>query len=249
MVRDMDKIDDLDVLTAFENLTMIEEMLLAPVLPIMSIVTLKGGQTVKRGFAANFRQDSITFLKELPRTAAELPILLVRKPGETEEHHGSKLLKINRSRVELVGRWLVQNNPVFRKLNVTFSADKLAQLPDAQEGNINDLLPACDAVGDIEHAHGAKINEDESDSDEDDCEVFVEHEDLGAPQEQQIRDAVLRTREIQVVNWPKVSGDPIDEWKQDCMATLAFPKLFPLGEADPTNFSRLEQVIEFNLIS
>ncbi|MFN9906341.1 MAG: DUF6570 domain-containing protein, partial [bacterium] len=42
---------------AFEDLTMVEEMLISPLLAIMSIFRLPGGQLVNRGFVANFSQD------------------------------------------------------------------------------------------------------------------------------------------------------------------------------------------------
>ena len=41
----------------FENLTMIEEMLVSPLLSIMSVYRLPGGALITRGFCANFVQD------------------------------------------------------------------------------------------------------------------------------------------------------------------------------------------------
>ncbi len=40
-----------------EELTMIEEMLISPILAIMSVYRLQGGALINRGFVANFTQD------------------------------------------------------------------------------------------------------------------------------------------------------------------------------------------------
>ncbi len=44
----------MNVKKAFEELTMVEEMLISPILPIMSVYRLPGGQMMSRGFVANF---------------------------------------------------------------------------------------------------------------------------------------------------------------------------------------------------
>lgn len=45
-----------DVQLAFEELTMIEEMLISPIQPIMSVFRIKGGRYIRRGYCANFTQ-------------------------------------------------------------------------------------------------------------------------------------------------------------------------------------------------
>ena len=56
MILGLDSLPDL-VKKALEDLTMIEEMLVSPLLSIMSIFRLSGGQLISRGFVANFTQD------------------------------------------------------------------------------------------------------------------------------------------------------------------------------------------------
>jgi len=51
----------------FEELTMVEEMLLTPILTVMSICRLKSGQLLSRGYVANFSQDLTQLCKILPR--------------------------------------------------------------------------------------------------------------------------------------------------------------------------------------
>ncbi|CAF1086025.1 unnamed protein product [Brachionus calyciflorus] len=63
------------------NLTMIEEMLISPILPVMSVYHLTGGQLVSKGFVINFKQDISPLVKSLPRLINDLPVLIVKKNG------------------------------------------------------------------------------------------------------------------------------------------------------------------------
>ena len=52
MCPEIDKVFDEDIPTIkddFENLTMVEEMLISPILAIMSVYRLSGGQLLSRG--------------------------------------------------------------------------------------------------------------------------------------------------------------------------------------------------------
>jgi hypothetical protein len=64
---------------SLEDLTMIEEMLVSPLLSIMSIFRLSGGQLISRGFVANFTQDIQPLVNVLPRLPKDLPILILKK--------------------------------------------------------------------------------------------------------------------------------------------------------------------------
>jgi hypothetical protein len=44
--------------------------------------------------------------------------------------------------------------------------------------------------------------------------------------------------------WPKVNPKPINEYEYDGLASMLFPKLFPLGKGDPTKKARLLAVTE-----
>jgi hypothetical protein len=69
----------LNVKIAFEQLTMVEEMLISPLLAIMSIFRLPGGQLVQRGFVANFSQNIQPICDILPRLPKDLPLLILKK--------------------------------------------------------------------------------------------------------------------------------------------------------------------------
>ena len=83
----------------FEKLLMVEEMLISPLLAIMSVNRLPGGVLINRGFCANFVQDLQPFLKTLPRVLKDLPILILKKK---DQENNVKKFKVNRLRVERV---------------------------------------------------------------------------------------------------------------------------------------------------
>ncbi|CAF1045128.1 unnamed protein product [Brachionus calyciflorus] len=71
-------IDELDFVQkkSFEDLTMIEEMLISPILVVMSVFRLPGGAIATKGFCANFSQNIQPIINILPRLPKDLPILI-----------------------------------------------------------------------------------------------------------------------------------------------------------------------------
>ena len=60
-----------------QDLTEIEEMLIAKVFTVMSVYRLRGGQYGYRGNVINFPQDIQEFAERLPRHPLSLEVLLV----------------------------------------------------------------------------------------------------------------------------------------------------------------------------
>ena len=83
--------NDMDPL--FENLTdqnridladctQLEEMLLSPLIPIMTVIRKGNGRVATSGFVANFRQDNLTVVNQIPRKVGSVPLVFVKKDGE-----------------------------------------------------------------------------------------------------------------------------------------------------------------------
>ena len=64
-----------------EDLTQIEQMLIARASPIMTVYRRKGGQRGYRNHVLNFPQDIQGFLNLLPPNVHDLPFLVIRKVG------------------------------------------------------------------------------------------------------------------------------------------------------------------------
>lgn len=125
MIRNMDKVP-IDIQIHLRKMTMIEEMLVAAVLPIMTVYRLPCGKNVSRGFVANFKQDSTTFIKTIPLTREQLPIVVIRRFGK---NNTSADFKVNRARIEAVGKFLINKHPGYIRHGVTFSAENCQSLP------------------------------------------------------------------------------------------------------------------------
>ena len=82
MVRILEPID-ICIRRDFVQLTQIEEMLLAVCLPVMSVFRLVNGHTIKRCFCVNLKQDSIDFVKSIPRDPSSLPLVVIKPRGRT----------------------------------------------------------------------------------------------------------------------------------------------------------------------
>ena len=44
------------------------------------------------------------------------------------------------------------------------------------------------------------------------------------------------------LDWPSNNGEPINEFRTEGLASMAFPTLFPYGKGDPTKRTRLHEV-------
>ena len=53
---------------------MIEEMLISPVIPVMSIYRLAYGQNLSRGHVVNFSQDICSLITILPKIPSTIPL-------------------------------------------------------------------------------------------------------------------------------------------------------------------------------
>jgi hypothetical protein len=63
-----------DIRILLRQLTMAEEMLLSPVLVLMSLYRVPGTAVrTHRGFCANFRQDTLSVVRVLPRLHRDIP--------------------------------------------------------------------------------------------------------------------------------------------------------------------------------
>ena len=108
-----------------QGLSQTEEMLIARCCPIMRVIHLKGGQLGYGGHVVNVAQDITTFAATLPRLAADVPIIIIRREGQEPGQH--KDLHVRRVRVQRALIWLIANNPYYRDIVLDDTA--LSQLP------------------------------------------------------------------------------------------------------------------------
>ena len=209
-------------------------MLISPILTVMSVFRLPGGQLLSRGYVANFSQDISELCKALPRKTSEIPILIVKK---TDQNNISKEFKVNRKRVETVLRFLCDNNPDWIAKGIKFDQENCDRLPvDDVPADLNEIVNsdlAQDTFDNIIIQTGPTVKENSIQIDENDefIQTVVEC-DIEQPFQ------VDRIDQFIKCNWPQADSTPINEFTFQGIPSLSFPSLFPLGFADPTKKGR-----------
>jgi len=234
MIRDMTLIPP-EIALELRKLTMVEEMLLSPVHPIMSVYRLPSGGNVSREYVANFKQDSINFIKQIPLKPSELPCMIIRRQGQ---QNTSVDFKVCRARVEAVGRFLVYHHPNLKSNSITFNEQQCASLPE------NAILKGIEEIfHNAEHQPGDEGAVPRETPEEDFLpadHAYVETEQTNKTEKQKILGVINPT----TTAWPTIDPNPINEFDHSGLASLALVKLFPLGQADPTRKGRLTSVTE-----
>ena len=90
-------------------------MLIAKVLPVMSIYRLPHGQYGYGGHILNLPQDVASFVNTLPRSPTSLDVIIVREQGAAESH---KDFRVRRSVVFTALQWLVLHNKYYHDVTI-----------------------------------------------------------------------------------------------------------------------------------
>lgn len=222
-----------------QDLTQIEEMLIARVLPIMNVYAKPGGQRGFSGHCINLQQQVSELAQSLPRYPKHVSLLLVTMNGKD---NAFKDVIVRRSKVQEARIWLIQNNPHYT--NVTLNLDSLQPLP---ENGVPDDLQTLE-TNETEF-HNIETNANTSDDSDEDQLInnetktssFLPHNE----NEKLEKDAILSEIGTGKMNWPTIEDNPLNEYSISGLATLAFPSLFPDGKGDPTNLC-LHRDVPFN---
>ena len=203
---------------ALQGLTQVEEMLISPVMPIMSVYQLPLGQYGYSGHVINLPQDVASFVHVC---LASLMLWLYTE-GAAGSH---KDFKVRRSRVLQALQWLIENNQHFREISLDHAA--LAQLPESGE------LPGISAVTLPNDESGTEPDFEQSDGH--DSEQLSSSSVPAAPHQATEREAVEQVVSgEQAATWPPRGDTPLNEFHSEGYMILAFPTLFPTGAADFT---------------
>ena len=112
-------------------------MLCAAALPYMSIYTVHGGQTKKRGSQINIKQDLFGFAKSLPRVIEDVPYIWINK--KQKNGYENKLFKVRKNKIKGLLDGL-KKNKVPWYTDIEFNWDNYHKLPDdGIPDNINNI--------------------------------------------------------------------------------------------------------------
>lgn len=160
-----------------QNLTYIEEQLIAQVHPVMSVYRLKYGQMSYKGHVINFHQDVFQFATELPHSIDTISrFVLIRKEGGA----GYTDFYVNRERVRKALFWLKGHNPLYASIEI--STQNLYELPE-NEDIFNRILESQRSANQrsnnsVQNEAPAEIIESATLNDESEDDLVI---DTGAP--------------------------------------------------------------------
>ena len=220
--------------TQLQNLTQVEEMLIAHALPIMRVYIRACGQQGYSGHCFNLPQNVQELAKSLPRYPKDLSVIIVKVKGKDNSF---KDVTVRREKVHNALLWLVQNNSHYAELEI--NEDALNLLPE--NGTPADLTTV-----DTENELILKMillcqipSEDTVYNELTELNSFLP---VGEQQDQEIQAVKNQLSANEPLPWPATESEPFNEYQVPHLATMAFPTLFPDGKGDPTNQSTLRDV-------
>ena len=222
-----------------QNLTQVEEMLIARALPIMRVYVKPGGQRGYSGHCINLPQNVKNLAKCLPRYPKDLTVIIVKVKGRDNTF---KDVTVRKQRVHDALVWLINNNPQYSEVLV--NEDALNVLP---ENGVPSELMTVETDNDIVSDDCSPDVGPPTDNPSEDI-VYNNSTEMSSflpvgEQQQQEIDAVRnQLSENEPMQWPSLDNEPLNEYQVSYLATMAFPTLFPDGKGDPTNQGLLRDV-------
>ena len=206
--------DPAPVPDVLRNLTMIEEILIARVHPVISLYKIRGNQTAYSGNVINFKQDITHLFSSLPPYPSDINAVVFACRNTP---HGVIEFRVRSQVVRNALHWLKQNHRYY--YDIVIDEEALSQLPD--DGDYASFLPNLD--------EDDFVPEDDTVS-----ESFF-------PKIGQLDQQTVIDERLGKIEWPQTDSSPIDEFKTEGYITQAFPTLFPFGKAD-LNYPRQHKV-------
>ena len=216
-----------------QDLTQLQEMLIARALPIMTVYIKSGGQRGSSGHCINLPQCAGELAFSLPRYQKDLTMIVVNMKGKDNNF---KDVSVRRQKVADALLWLINNNP--HQKDVKMNQHSLNCLPE--HGVRHDIISV--ETDDVhtetcETDFGPQNAEDIVYNEQTEMNSFLPIPQCGRQEIQAIQQQLSSTHNNQAMSWPTVHNDPINEHTTPFLATLAFPALFPDGKGDPTNLA------------
>ncbi len=124
-----------------QDLTQIEEMLIARALPIMRVYIKPGGQRGYSGHCINLPQHVEELASVLPRYPSDLSVIVIKMKGKDNTF---KDVNVRRQKVLGALVWLINNNPLYKDVKINEHALELLPV----DGVPSDIM-TIESNGDI----------------------------------------------------------------------------------------------------
>eukprot|EP01084_Bolivina_argentea_P000740 1354_1 len=152
----------------------LEEAMVAAIVPVMSVVTLRSGHRKLKGSQINIRQDNISFAESLPRHVQDVPMIWVNK--DDNNGHANQLFSIRKNVIRNLLKGLAENDVPYYK-DIPIDYEYINALPDdGIPQNINHIV-----VVELEEKEESKEMDQKE---EEKQEIDYEQTDTGCSNEQ-----------------------------------------------------------------
>ena len=166
-------------------------------------------------------------------TQKNLTLIIVKVKGRDNTF---KDAKVRKQKIHDALIWLTRNNPHYSEL--TINDDALNLLPD--NGVLPDLMTVEtdeDIVADDDSSNvyvGPPTDNPSEDVIYNDSTQMSSFLPVGE-QQHELQAVRNQLSENDLMEWPTIDSEPLNEYQVSHLATTAFPTLFPDGKGDPTN--------------
>lgn len=202
-----------------QNLTFIEQMLIARVQPVMRVyrITTRGipGQYFYKDNIINVGQDINEIAHLLPRIMSNLDVIVVRW-NYLEQYRD---FYVRKDKVLNALKFLKLNNPYYTDIEI--DEQQISQLPI--NGSIYNMLKSIEVPDQAESP---------SDGDLEQVYESVIPNDIQLYEKEKIESAINNN-----IPWLQATN-VINEFTCEGYVSMAFPSLFPLGKAELNDFTR-----------
>jgi hypothetical protein len=218
-------------------LTPVEVATISRIYPCQNIILMGRGHTYgQKGHSVSFEQDVASFARSLPRGQDDLPYILIKSPSQTST------FRANRINILAALQWLISNNPYYADVDIDH--ETLATYPD----NDDTPLTGIRCLNTLEDVTLEQLTQCRDDAEEeqdvipDPLDIVPSMSATKVPQHTVrafLKAAILNENKSDdnTIKWPVRPDTPTSEWSEG-FNTMAFPRLFPYGQADITTPGR-----------
>ena len=121
-----------------QNMTQIEELLIAQACPIMTLYHKHGGQLGYSGHVLNLPQNIQQFINKLPVRVNDLPVLTITRQGAANTHSN---FRVRREKVLNALQWLKHNNKYYKDIEIDLDSAQHLPVDGIPDDLVNLKLP------------------------------------------------------------------------------------------------------------
>ena len=249
--RDADKKIHYDVPTELQHLTLGEKLLIQKYSAILPLVHIYKGRLGNRGNSVSFNKDLDKTCTELPRSKADIIIIVKTYIDGRTSTLKSQQFKIRRKKVLNALYWLKDHHPGYKDItinegNLDWVGDKGVAYLDKDQVRGYESQSFSPETSQGESETVAKSQTEivmEQDEQDDDliCHNGIttqKNDDVGNDSEKailsEIRDAAKERSDMDIdtMDFPHISDTPINEFEEPLLFANSYPWLFPGGLGD-----------------